>query len=79
MSQADTRGTAGAEPTNTPLAQRGYLLAWPKLVPPLLQVLVMALVQGLQLLGFVLHQEVTLFILEQIPDRTGMKIGRKRH
>lgn len=40
------------------------LLSWPKLVPPLLQVLVMVLIQGLQLLGFMLYQEVTLFILQ---------------
>lgn len=53
-----------------------YLFAWPQLVPPLLQVLVMALVQGLQLLRFVLHQEVTLFILEQTPGGTGVGIRR---
>ncbi|KAL0608439.1 Zinc finger protein [Plecturocebus cupreus] len=34
-------------------------------------VLVMALIQGLQLLGFMLYQEVAFFILEQIPGRTG--------
>lgn len=52
------------------------LFAWPKFIPPFLQVLVMALVQGLQLLGFMLYQEVTLFILEQIPGgRTGPPPG----
>lgn len=49
------------------------LLARPKLVPPFLQVLIMALIQRLQLLGLVLYQEVALFILEQIPGRTGEK------
>lgn len=39
----------------------------------------MALVQGLQLLGFMFYQEVTLLILEQIPGRTGVKIRGKRH
>lgn len=34
----------------------------------------MALVQGLQLLGFMFYQEVTLLILEQIPGRTGKKL-----
>lgn len=53
--------------------EQGYLLAWPKLVPPFLQVLIMALIQRLQLLGLVLYQEVALFILEQIPGRTGEK------
>lgn len=53
--------------------RHGYLFARPELVPPFLQVLVMAFVQGLQLLGFVLYQEVTLFILEHIPGRTGKR------
>ena len=42
---------------------RHYLLPWPQLVSPLLHVLVVVLIQGLKLLGFVLNQEVTLFIL----------------
>lgn len=41
-----------------------YLFAWPKPVSPFLQALVMALIQGLQLLGFMLYQQMTLFILE---------------
>lgn len=43
--------------------RRHYLLPWPQLVPPLLHVLVVVLIQGLKLLGFVLNQEVTLLIL----------------
>lgn len=44
-------GTLNMKPTS-PMQ---YLFAWPKLVSPFLQALVMALVQGLQLLGFMLH------------------------
>ena len=57
--------------------RHGYLFARPELVPPFL--LVMAFVQGLQLLGFVLYQEVTLFILEHIPGRTGKRRRGLRH
>lgn len=42
---------------------RHYLLPWPQLVSPFLHMLVVVLIQGLKLLGFVLNQEVTLFIL----------------
>ena len=59
--------------------RHGYLFARPELVPPFLQVLVVAFVQGLQLLGFMLYQEVTLFILEYIPGRTGKTHRGLRH
>lgn len=45
------------------MPKRHYLLPRPQLVSPLLHVLVVVLIQGLKLLGFVLNQEVTLFIL----------------
>lgn len=51
-------------PDMVPTSPMQYLFAWPKLVSPFLQALVMALVQGLQLLGFMLHQQMTFFILE---------------
>lgn len=50
--------------SKAPTSPIQYLLAWPQLVPPFLQALVMALIQGLQLLGFMFYQQVTLFILE---------------
>lgn len=50
--------------SKAPTSPIQYLLARPQFVPPFLQALVMALIQGLQLLGFMFYQQVTLFILE---------------
>lgn len=52
-----------AKQETLPMLRRHYLLPWPQLVSPLLHVLVVVLIQGLKLLGFMLNQEVTLFIL----------------
>lgn len=45
------------------MPRRLYLFPWPQFVPPLLHVLVVVLIQGLKLLGLMLNQDVTLFIL----------------
>lgn len=52
------------------MPRRLYLLPWPQLVPPLLHVLVVVLIQRLKLLGLMLNQEVTLFILNTSQNNT---------
>lgn len=56
-------------------ARSPHLLAGSQLVSPLLHVLVVVLIQGLQLLRFMLDQEVTLLILktQQPKNTTAMK------